>query len=63
MPRTRKSELVQALDDIAEVKTTLQNAYTVEATREELAEAVGNALDTLEGYDAAEEEEEGSESD
>jgi len=57
MARPRKNELDQALDDIADVKTTLQGAYTPEASREDLAEAIGNALDTLESYEAGDEEE------
>jgi len=56
--RTEKSELDQALEDIAEAKSALEEAYTPESSREDLAEAVGSALQTLEGYEAAEEDDE-----
>ncbi|PYT23278.1 MAG: hypothetical protein DMG57_32580 [Acidobacteria bacterium] len=56
--RTEKSELDQALEDIADAKSTLEEAYTPESSREDLAAAVGSALETLEAYEAAEEEEE-----
>jgi hypothetical protein len=50
----------QALEDIASVKSTLEAAYTPEATRGDLATAVGEALSTLEDYEAEDEEEETS---
>ena len=42
-----QTELDEALGDIGEVKRTLEEAYRPEATREELAEAVGEALSAL----------------
>jgi len=44
-----KSELEEQIDGALQV---LNDAYTPEASREELAEAVGNALDILNGEDA-----------
>ena len=49
-----QSELDEALGDIGEVKRTLEEAYRPEATREDLAEAVGEALSALADYDADE---------
>jgi hypothetical protein len=46
----------QALEDIASVKSTLEDAYTPEATRGDLATAVGEALSTLEDYETEDEE-------
>lgn len=59
----RKTQLEEAHDDIGEVKEILQEAYTPESSREDLAEAIGKALATLEDYksDEDEEEEEGDE--
>jgi hypothetical protein len=45
----------EALEDIASVKSTLEAAYTPEATRADLATAVGEALSTLEDYEAEDE--------
>ena len=58
MPRNQKSQLEQALDDIGDVKATLQNVNIVTATRQDLAEAVRDSLETLEDYEAAETEDE-----
>ena len=58
-----KTELEQALDDIAEVKSLLEEAYTPEASRADLAAAIGKALETFEGYDSAEAEEEDDDED
>ena len=44
-----KNELQEQLDSAIE---TLNDAYTPEASREQLAEAVGEALDILNGEDA-----------
>jgi len=55
--RTEKSELDQALEDIGEAKAVLEEAYTPESSREDLAEAIGSALETLEPYEVAEVEE------
>jgi hypothetical protein len=48
-----KDDLEQLLDD---VQDCLENAYTPEASREDLAEAIGKALDLL---DEGDDEEEG----
>jgi len=48
----RKTELEQAQDDIGEVKDILQDAYTPESSREDLAEAIGKALAALEDYES-----------
>ncbi len=55
--RTSKAqqELDQALEDIGRVKEILQEAYTPEASREAMASAVGNALETLADYEDDEE--------
>ena len=45
-----RKELDQALADIREVCDALEAAYTPEASRETMAEAIGEALETLEGY-------------
>lgn len=55
----RKTELQQAQEDIAEVKGILEEAYTVESSREDLAEAVGKALGVLEDYDTEDEDDNG----
>jgi hypothetical protein len=47
-----KSELQDQIDSIGEV---LNEAYTPEATRAELAEAVGSALDIINGEDDSDE--------
>jgi hypothetical protein len=44
----------QAIEDIASVKSTLEGAYTPEATRADLAAAIGQALSELEEYEAEE---------
>jgi hypothetical protein len=46
-----KAELQETIDDAAEA---LNNAYTPEASREDLAAAVGEALDILNGEDEGE---------
>lgn len=46
-----QDELDSVLDDVAQVKEILDEAYQPEATREDLAKAVGNALDLLEDYE------------
>jgi hypothetical protein len=43
-----KSDLQDVIDEVIDV---LDDAYEPEATREDLAEAVGQALDTLRGED------------
>jgi len=56
-----KPELQDCIDDATDV---LQDAYTPEASREELAEAVGRALDILSGdYDDEEEDDAASDDD
>jgi hypothetical protein len=45
------------------VKSTLETAYTPEATRGDLATAIGEALSTLEDYEAEDEGEETSDDD
>lgn len=49
-----KADLQDLIDDAID---TLEDAYTPEATREELAQAVGDALDTLRGEDEGDEDE------
>lgn len=56
----RRDELEQAQDDIGEVKSLLQSVYTPETGREDLAEAVGKALEVLEDYDAADNDDDGN---
>jgi hypothetical protein len=56
MAKRTNSDLQDAYDDIATVKGLLQDAYTPESSREELAEAVGSALNALEDYEGPEEE-------
>jgi hypothetical protein len=57
MPKnTLQDELDTALEDIASVKAALEGAYTPEATRSDLAAAVGEALSVLEDYETEEEE-------
>jgi hypothetical protein len=55
MSDSTKQELQETLDEVIDL---LEQVYTPEASREELAEAVGKALDILQGE---EEEEEGDE--
>jgi hypothetical protein len=50
-----KSELQEQVDSVIE---TLNEAYTPEASREDLAAAVGEALDILNGEDDSESDEE-----
>lgn len=60
MPKPRrKSPLDEALEDIASAREILQEVYTPEASRQDLAEAIGKTLEVFEEY---EEEEEGEES-
>ena len=48
----RKTELQQAQEDIGDVKDMLQEAYTPESSREDLAEAIGKTFATLEDYES-----------
>ena len=51
-------------DDLGEVRDILQDVYAPESSREDLAEAIGKALEMLEDYESDEDEdldEEGSE--
>jgi hypothetical protein len=50
-----KNELQEQLDSVID---TLNEAYTPEASREDLASAVGEALDILNGEDADDESDE-----
>ena len=50
------SELQTALDDIASAKEVLEEAYTPEGSREQLAAAVGKALDILDEYEQVSDE-------
>ncbi len=61
--RTSKAqqELDQALDDIGRVKEILQEAYTPEASREAMASALGEALETLADYEDEEQDTEADE--
>jgi hypothetical protein len=59
MARRTKSELEQCQEDIAEVKSILTDAYTPEASREDLVEAVGKAIEQLGDYEVEEEDENG----
>jgi hypothetical protein len=55
-----KSELEDCIDQVTEI---LQAAYTPEATREEMAAAIGDALDALSGEDTGDENDDGSDGD
>lgn len=59
--------LREQLDDLQDVVTrtqsALEEAYRPEATREELAEAIGQALDIISGEDSAEDEDDEGEED
>jgi len=55
-----KNELQDQLDSISEV---LNEAYTPEATRAELAKAVGNALDIINGDDESDADDSDTDSD
>jgi len=46
-----QTALDEALQDLQSVKQSLKDAYTPEATRSELVNAISEALDTLEQYD------------
>ena len=59
MARPSNSDLQDQLDTIADI---LSDAYDPESTREDLAAAIGDALDTINGEDE-EDTEEDSESD
>ena len=52
---TSKADLQDQIDSAIEI---LDEAYAPESTREELAEAIGSALDTLRGEETEEEEDE-----
>jgi len=54
MPATTKSDLQEQIDEAIEI---LEDVYAPESSREELAEAVGKALDVLQGEEAEEEDE------
>jgi hypothetical protein len=53
-----KAEVTELEGVLGEVQDLLEEAYAPEATREELAEAIGNALDVIEGEGEEEAEEE-----
>lgn len=53
---TTKADLQDQIDSAI---STLEDAYVPESTREELAEAISDALDTLRGEDEEEDEDEG----
>lgn len=55
---TISEQLDEALEDIASVKACLEDVYTPESTREELAEAVGKVLEIIEDYESEEQTEE-----
>lgn len=46
-----RTALDEALQDIQGARQTLKAAYTPEATRSELVNAISEALETLEEYD------------
>jgi hypothetical protein len=52
-----QSELDDVLDDVSSVQDILAECYQPESTREDLAQAVGRALDLLEDYGEADEDE------
>jgi hypothetical protein len=52
-----KAEVTELEGVLGEVQDLLEEAYTPEATREDLAEAIGNALDVIEGEEEEEAEE------
>jgi hypothetical protein len=66
-PRSRKimATLKEQLEDLenvmSEAQSVLEEAYRPEATREELAEAVGAALDIISGEDSDESDEDDDE--
>ncbi len=47
-----QDELDDVLDDLAQAKAILDDAYQPEATREDLAKAIGDALEVLEDYES-----------
>ena len=51
-----QADLDDAIDSIATVKGILDDAYSPEATREDLAKAIGDALDELSDYDSDEDD-------
>jgi hypothetical protein len=55
-----KSELQAQIDDAIDA---LEDAYTPESTREELASAIGNALDILSGEDIDDDSDDSDDSD
>jgi hypothetical protein len=60
-PQTEtKTDLQNRIDDAI---VTLEDAYVPESTREELAEAVSDALDTLRGEDTDEDEDDDDQDD
>lgn len=63
----RSSDLQQQIDGlnetIDEAIAILEDAYTPEASREELAEAIGNVLDTLSPQEEDEDDEDGDNGD
>jgi len=50
-----QEDLDSCMDDIAEAKELLLEAYAPEADRETLATAIGQALDVLEDYESSDE--------
>lgn len=50
-----QNELDDLQDTIDEATSILEDAYTPEASREDLAEAIGQALDVLSGEEEEEE--------
>ena len=52
-----QEELDSVLDDIAQAKAILDDAYQPEATREDLAKAIGDALEVLEDYESESDDE------
>jgi hypothetical protein len=60
---TLKDQLEDLENVMSEAQSVLEEAYRPEATREELAEAVGAALDIIAGDDSDEDDEEDEEDD
>ena len=54
---TVQADLDDALESIASAKGILEDAYSPEATREDLAKAIGDALDELSDYESDEDDE------
>jgi len=58
MPTNKTAEIETLLDQVQDV---LDDAYSPESTREELAGAIGEALAMLEGEDEEEDDDQGEE--